>query len=63
MASRRVGEGETANVGPTYVVHAPVDYENQEIKDLCDIMLDMPDDVVGSVIVVREGVTVTKISD
>lgn len=62
-ASRSIGEGDTVNVGPTYVVHAPTDYEYQEMNDLCNSIMDMPDDVVGSVIVVREGVVVTKISD
>ena len=56
-------EGEMQYVGPTYFVTTPADSTPEEMEDTLDVLMALPQEVVGSAVVFREGFCITKIDD
>ena len=63
MGTRKLGDGDTMNVGPTYIVTVPEEYDQQQMEDLLDLAMAAPDEAIGTALVVRDGVNFTKIDD
>ncbi|KKN22997.1 hypothetical protein LCGC14_0909140 [marine sediment metagenome] len=55
------GQSVTGSIGPLFFLTVPVDYEEEELKQVRDAMMELPAEAVGGVVVTREGVTITKI--
>lgn len=53
------GTSVTGDRGPFFFITVPEDYGEKELKQVRDIMMELPATVVGGVVVVREGVTLT----
>jgi len=62
-AYRKTGDGEIVRNGPTYIVTVPESYNQQEMEEIADLAMSLPDTSMGNMLVVREGVQFTKISD
>ena len=63
MGTRKVGEGETMDIGPTYVIQVPEAYTQEETEEVLDLAMAMPDTAIGSVVVVRDGVHFCRLDD
>lgn len=63
LGTRKIGEGDTMSVGPTYIITVPESYTQDDMEELVDITMCAPDSAVGTAIAVREGVHFTKIDD
>lgn len=64
VGGKKMGEdGKMIEVGPTYVIRVPEDYEEKEMEEILDIALAMPSSVIGQLMVVRQGVDFDMLQD